>query len=92
MYVLTVLGVLLAVGLPSLWFASRRFERRRIAEGEWNEAGPTHPSRTPRKERRNRFGNGLAFDIAHGLDRDADWPGGKKPGRSEDVPPPPNDR
>ena len=83
MPVLIILGSSLGIGLPLLWVASRRFARRRRAEGAWDEQGPRHPTRTPRKERRNWYGDDLAFDMEHGLDRDEDWPGGRKPGSFE---------
>ncbi|HEX8850516.1 MAG TPA: hypothetical protein VF761_13375 [Gemmatimonadaceae bacterium] len=51
----------------------------RLVQGEWDEHGPTQPVRPPRNWRPNWFGNGLAFDLRHGLDRDEDWPDGHKP-------------
>ena len=83
MFALIGLGVALGIGLPLLWLNSRRFERRRKAEGAWDDQGPKHPTRAPRNWRPNRFGNRLAFDVQHGLDRDEDWPGGRKPGNPE---------
>ena len=79
MHLLIVTGVL-AGGLTLFWLGSRRFARRRRAEGAWDAQGPVHPTRPSRNWRRNRFGNGLAFDLEHGLDRDEDWPDGQKPG------------
>ena len=78
-----VLGIVFAIGLPVVAVAARRFERRRRAEGEWDEQGPLHPTRPPPNVRGTRFGNGLAYDLQHGLDRDEDWPGGRKPGKPE---------
>ena len=84
MHLLIMAGVVLG-GLALFWVGSRRFARRRTTEGAWNARGPIHPTRPPRNWRRNRFGNGLAFDLQHGLDRDDDWPNGRKPG-SPDSP------
>ena len=33
--------VLCGIGLPAIRWSARRFERRRIGEGRWDENGPT---------------------------------------------------
>ena len=83
MFRLIVLGASFGIGLPFFWVASRRFAQRRKQDGAWDDNGPLHPTRVPRNVMQNRLGNGLAFDIQHGLDRDEDWPGGRKPGGFE---------
>ncbi|NUO64726.1 MAG: hypothetical protein HOQ11_02565 [Gemmatimonadaceae bacterium] len=83
MSALIVLGISLGVGLPFFWVASRRFARRRKSDGEWDDDGPLHPTPPPRNSKGNLFGSGLAYDLQHGLDRDEDWPDGRKPGSFE---------
>jgi hypothetical protein len=92
MYALISLAIAVGVGIPVIRIAARRFERRRIAEGQWDAQGPTHPTEAPRNARLNRFGNRLAFDLTHGQDRDEDWPGGTKPSGSVNPEPSPDDR
>lgn len=43
-----IMPVVLFFGLGGLaWLAGRRFERRRIKEGEWTKDGPLHPTDPP---------------------------------------------
>ena len=81
------LAAIAAIGLPLLRWAGRRYEQRELANGEWDAAGPKHPTPTPRNFRPRVQSNGLAFDLEHGLDRDSDWPGGVRPRRPADDAP-----
>ena len=82
------LVVIAAIGVPFLRWAGRRYEQRELANGEWDGAGPKHPTPTPRNFWPRVQSNGLAFDLEHGVDRDTDWPGGVKPRRPPDGAPP----
>ena len=81
------LTAIAAIGLPLIRWAARRYEQRELANGEWDVTGPKHPTPTPRNFWPRVQSNGLAFDLEHGVDRDADWPGGAKPRRPPDDAP-----